>query len=357
MGGDAVRRGRGRFKLQTSSFTLQAVVPGLLGPVPALERAPRTPTLDLLLERARVEPAGADLPTLLLDCFGAEPSAPYALAADDPGWDGQGWWLHADPVHLRADRDLLRLFDARHLGISRAEADALVAALNAHFAADGLRVHAPVADRWYLRCEPPLALATTPLAAVVGRHIDGSLPTGADAGRFAALMSEAQMLLFQHDVSRRREAAGRPAVNGLWCWGGGAWARPATPPDLAVGTGSLLQGLALAAGVAMVAETPLATLLAAPASRVLVVQDALADALHDQDADAWAAAAERLDAWLAAVPAALRSGALAELRLYAGDGFCRVVQRAGLRRVLSRRPWRRRQTLAVRATLPPEASA
>jgi hypothetical protein len=332
----------------------ELVAPGLLGPVPPLERAPRTPTLDLLLERARVEPAGADLPTVLLARFGAEAGAPYALAADDPDWDRQGWWLHADPVHLRPDRDLLRLFDARHLGISRAEADALVAALNAHFAGDGLHFHAPAAQRWYLRAEPPLDLATTPMARVQGCHIDGHLPTGADAGRFAALMSEAQMLLFQHAVNASREAAGRPAVNGLWCWGGGVWAPPTMPPQLAVGSAPLLHGLAQAAGIAAAADTSLATLLTAPAGRVLMVQEALADALHDRDADAWAGAAERLDAWLAPLPAALRSGALAELRLYACDGACRVVRRAELGGLLPRLPWRRRQTLAARATLSPQ---
>lgn len=332
---------------------LDLIVPGLLGPVPPPERPPRTPTLDLLLERARVEPAGADLPTVLLERFGAAAGAPYALAADDPARDGQGWWLHADPVHLRPDRDLLRLFDARHLGISRAEADALVAALNAHFAGDGLLVHAPVADRWYLRAEPPLALATTPMEQVQGKHIDGHLPTGADAARFAALMSEAEMLLFQHEVNRRRESAGRPAINGLWCWGGGVWAEPTAAPDVVVGRAPLLSGLAQAAGIAAAADAPLATLLATPGRRLLVVQEALADALHDQDALAWAAAAERLDAWLAPLPAALRAGAPAELRLYTCDGACRVVRRADLGGLLRRLRWRRRETLAARAAATP----
>ncbi|MGD8276258.1 MAG: phosphoglycerate mutase [Thiohalocapsa sp.] len=339
--------------------TLDLIVPGLLGPVPTPERRPLTPTLDLLLERAAVQQdaAGADLPSVLLACFGAEASAPYALAADDPDWDRQGWWLHADPVHLRPDRDLLRLFDARHLGVSRAEADGLVAELNALFADDGLGVHAPVADRWYLRCETPPAIATTPVAQVTGQHIDPYLPTGADATRWGALMSEAQMLLFQSPVNRQREAAGRPAVNGLWCWGGGAWRSPPAPPDLVLGSTPLLRGLAAAAEIPQCPQsgTDVGGLLSGSDQRVLVVWDALDDALADRDVAAWASAAERLEHWLAPLPAALRGGACGELRLHACDGQCRVVRGHDLGWRLWPPRWLpggRRQTLMELAAAP-----
>lgn len=332
---------------QPTAATLDLVVPGLLGPVPAPDAPPQTSTLDLLLERASglTDAACGDLPSTLLACFGAEASAPYALAADDPVWDRAGWWLHADPVHLRPDRDLLRLFDARHLGISRAEADALVAALNAHFAEDGMRVHAPVADRWYLRCDTPPVLHTTPLAQVTGQHIDPYLPTGADASRWAALMSEAQMLLFRHPVSQAREAAGRPAVNGLWCWGGGTWQPPAAPPSRVVGSGPLLAGLAAAAAVnpqplnrqSDCGETVDAHLGAA-GDRVLVLWDALDDALADRDPAAWAGAANRLERWLAPLPAMLRRGSVAAITIYACDGKRRVACGKDLRWY---RRWRR----------------
>jgi hypothetical protein len=338
--------------------TLDLIVPGLLGPVPPAPEPPRTPTLDLLLERAAAVPAaaGADLPSVLLAGFGAGASAPFALAADDPDWDRQGWWLHADPVHLRPDRDLLRLFDARHLGISRAEADALVAELNALFAEDGLWVHAPVADRWYLRCADPPALDTTPLARVAGQHIDPFLPTGADASRWAALMSEAQMLLFQSPVNRQREAAGRPAVNALWCWSGGSWEVPSKPPDLAVGSAPLLRGLAAAAAVPS-ASLPGAAVTGLPEGRALVLWDAMDEALADRDPDAWAGAALQLDDWLRPLPASLRKGSPGELRLWACDGLCRVVRGADLRWYRGRPRWLpggRAPTLAERAVaLPP----
>lgn len=339
-----------------TAATLDLIIPSLLGPVPQPPEPPRTPTLDLLLDRARkdADSAWADLPSVLLARFGAGAAAPYALAADDPSWDRRGWWLHAEPVHLRPDRDLLRLFDARHLGISRAEADGLVAGLNAHFAEDGLQLHAPAADRWYLRCAAPPDIATTPLAQVTGEHIDPYLPTGADASRWGALMSEAQMLLFQHPVNQAREAAGRPAVNGLWCWGGGAWQPPVMPPDLAAGPGSLLYGLAAAADLPYQSEAAAdaGAHLAGADGRVLVLWDALDEALADRDLDAWAGAARALEQWLAPVPAALRKGILAELRIYPCDGTCRTVRGQALGWYRRWPRWlvrRRRPTLMERA--------
>ena len=148
-------------KSRTDTATvLEVLVPGLFGPVPLPpELAPETPVLDRILTRGdALERPGSDLTTALLARFGAAASAPYALAAEpdatevaaEPSPQQGAFWMHADPVHLRPDRDQLRLFDARHLGISRAEADALVAELNAHFGGDGLRFIAPDAGRWYL---------------------------------------------------------------------------------------------------------------------------------------------------------------------------------------------------------------
>jgi hypothetical protein len=333
---------------------LELIVPGLLGPVPPPARQRPTPTIDLLLDRAAVE-AGAshDLPSALLAAFGAEASAPFALAADDSGWDRTGWWLHADPVHLRPDRDLLRLFDAPHLGISRAEADALVAELNRHFAEDGLRFHVPVADRWYLSCAVPPAIRTVPLARVSGQHIDSFLPDGPDASRWAALMSEAQMLLFQSPVNQAREAAGRPAVNGLWCWGGGVWQQPLAPPALAIGSGPLVRGLATAAGIDCVdlSDADVVTPPTAGARRVVVVWGTMDEALRDQDEDVWWSAAAALDAWLAPLPAALRSGRVGELRILPCDATCRVVRARDLR--WYRRLLQRPRPLAERASAAP----
>ncbi len=339
---------------------LQLIVPGLLGPLPERPAGLHTPTLDLLLSRAEAEAGpGADLSELLCSAFDVDSSAPFALAADDPGWDHTGWWMHADPVHLRPDRDLLRLYDACHLGISRAEADALVAELNRTFSDDGLRVYAPVADRWYLRCERPPDMRTTPLAAVVGRHIDGALPSGPDARRWAALMSEMEMLLFQTEPNRLREAAGRPAVNGLWCWGGGTWRVPDRGPDTVAGAAPLLAGLAQAAGCEVapgVGSDAEALLRHAAGGRLMVIWRELEGALLDQDLDTWAGAAAALERWAAPLPAALRSGALAELRICPSGAEPCVLVHGGALRWYRGRFLRRAKPLAERATAAPPST-
>ena len=337
---------------------LELLAPGLLGPIPPVfERPPRTPLLDRLLARGRQSAApDGGLSAALLARFGAAASAPYCLTADDPDWDRTGFWMHADPVHLRPDRHLLRLFDARHLDISAAEADALVAALNDHFATDGLRFSAPSASRWYVRCDAPPTLSTRPLADAIGRHVDGLLPSGPDAARWASLMNEAQMLLFQLPVNQRREAAGRPAVNGLWVWGAGVWQRPSapdlpqrllveharTPPPLAA-------GLASAASIAVESADTVAAL---PAVGTLMLAERLQNAVADADPQAWTTAAEALDQQLRPVVDALRSGAFGRIIIDACDGRRWSVRRGDLSRLrpssLSRL-WRRSPSLADRA--------
>ncbi|MGB5733933.1 MAG: phosphoglycerate mutase [Thiohalocapsa sp.] len=332
---------------------LELLVPGLLGPIPPQpDGLQSTPTLDLLLARARQStPSGADqradLNTALLACFGAEASAPYSRAADDPAWDRDGFCMHADPVHLRPDRDLLRLFDARHLGIAQDEADQLTAELNGFFAADGLRFMAPTASRWYVHCRQPLALRTQPLARVIGEHIDGLLPAGVDAARWASLMNEAQMLLFQSSVNQRREAGGRSSVNGLWCWGGGVWrdlvdAVPAAQrPQRIWARSSLARGLAAASGALV---EPLWSAWQPHSGSALVVVDQVQDALLDANDRGWGAAVEALDQWLGPALAALRAGRLDEIVVDACNGRRWSLSRADLRRF-----WRRPRPLATLA--------
>lgn len=139
---------------------LTLICPGLFGPIDPRSRglAP-TPALDRLLSRADGAAAGPrdPLETLagafgLVRTPGADlPSAALCLLADAPDLDPSGFWFHADPVHLRPDRDRLLLFGGPALGVHEDEAAALAQSFNAHFAADGLALAAPRPDRWYLR--------------------------------------------------------------------------------------------------------------------------------------------------------------------------------------------------------------
>lgn len=337
-------------KASAHSKVFELLVPGLLGPVPLPPgHRVETPLLDLLLTRGRQSAVtGGNLTGALLARFGADASAPFCLADDDPDWDQTGFCMHADPVHLRPDRDLLRLFDARHLGISGAEAQLLVAELNDHFAQDGLRFNAPTASRWYLHCEQPPALQTEPLERVIGQHVDGLLPTGPDADRWANLMNETQMLLFQSAVNQRRESEGRPGVNGLWTWGGGSWQVPTGVqlPTKVQAQSPLARGLAAAAGVE---SEPPSALWQTPKGTLLADWNQLQDAVLDTDELAWVAAAESLDRRLAPVVDALGAGDLDQILLNGCKGQCWSIDRADLRAFWRRSwttPWRRPRQLA-----------
>ncbi|MBK1619082.1 hypothetical protein CKO42_11690 [Lamprobacter modestohalophilus] len=335
---------------QGAQAGLRVLAPGLLGPVPLLpEQVPATPVLDLLLKRGRsphakaqVEPTG--LTQRLLQLFGAASSAPYARAADAPSWDRQGVVLQADPVHLRPDRDQLRLFDARHLGISQAEADALVQEVNAHLVDDGLRLVAPVASRWYLELAESPQIETHPLETVIGRHIDGFLPTGPDARRWAALMTELQMLLFQSPVNQARQERGRPAVNALWISGAGHWQPLALEPNRSRCWSRLCTDHALARGLAAAAGLEVLS-AAAPVDQpgTLMVADEMSDGMLDADAELWTVAAARLETRLEGAFAALRAGQLAAIELDLCDGRRWQLTRGGLRQF-----WRRGPSLSQR---------
>lgn len=158
----------------------------------------------------------SDLPTGALGVLGEDADA--AAEADR----AEGFWLHADPVHLLARRTDLVLIDAPQLAIAADEARALVAALNLHFNADGMQFVAPAPTRWYLRLAAPVDLRTTSLEAAAGHSVDPLLPRGADALSFARRCNEAQMLLHAHPVNAARAARGQPEINSLWFWGAGS---------------------------------------------------------------------------------------------------------------------------------------
>jgi hypothetical protein len=266
------------------------------------------------------------------------PSAPFSLLADSPETDLAGFLLHADPVHLRADRDRLLLFDNRPLGIGRAEADALVALFNTHFRAEGLLLEAPVPGRWYLRGARRGRIKTQPLPAAVGRSVGSLLPRGPDAGWWNSLLNEVQMLFYQAQVNRRREELGRPVVSGIWVWGGGWLSQSGLRTDLATvyADHPLARGLALAAGTSLHPLPTERTEDAAVAGDCLVFWDSLWPPALDQDVVTWGRELDRLDVWSATLLNALSRRAIAEIDLYPCDGTSFRVTTAAMCRL-----WRR----------------
>jgi len=335
---------------------IDLLVPGLFGPVPVSPGdLPPVPALERLLGRGHRLPAPAADPLEgLAGRFGIRrelghdlPSAPLCRLADHPAADSSGQWLHADPVHLRPDRDQLLLFDARHLALDRGEAGALIAELNDHFHAEGLRFEAPVPDRWYLRLDAAPGIRTRPLHAVAGRGVGPFLPEGEGRTRWVRLLNEAQMLLHHSEVNRARERSGRLTVSGVWFWGGGRLpARPLRADYGAVLAGHpLALGLARAAGIEgralpEVVGEPIAD---QPGKALLIFWDRVWPAVLDADAAAWVRRLEELERFAAQLMVLLRKGRIDRLDLDPCDGSLFEVTRRGLRRF-----WRRSPPLAER---------
>src|SRR5262245_41719536 len=231
------------------------------------------------------------------------PVASYSLLADGGGPAGS-YWMRADPVHLSVGRDSLR-FDGSALGLSSAEAEALVAALNRHFG-ETLAFQAPCAERWYVRLASTPEVDTTTPSAARGLAIGDALPSGPDSLRFRALMNEIQMLLHGHPVNTEREARGAPPVNSVWFWGGGTLVSSgARPFSVVIAADALARGLALAAGIPerrlpRNAGTLLSSLPAE--GRTLIVLDALPRAALEHD-------------WFEPLLAALEEGRIGMLSL------------------------------------------
>jgi hypothetical protein len=289
---------------------LTLLVPHLLPPAdaPGEMRALRLRALEAWLARAdpaRRPGAGSDW---LLQQWGLGADAPVAaltLAADGGPHDGA--WLRADPVHQRIDRNALVLHDAEVLALADEEVEAALSALNGFFAADGLEFVAPRADRWYVRVPPDEVPRTVPLEQAVGRNPFGMIPEGGRALRWPSIFSETQMLLAALPLNAEREAAGRPALNALWFWGGGTLPRHLPRPFDYVATGDpLARALALASGCAVQGVPDrLARLPARESADCLVVLDALRGPFRRGDAAAWIAAARELERdWFSALGAA-----------------------------------------------------
>jgi hypothetical protein len=317
---------------------LTLLVPGLFGPAVRgggdveAARAALTAGLDLaaaetLLSRGRGFPSadGEHSPEdLLFACFGHDkaPGSDWPVAAvtyrSDMGDPGDGWWIRADPVHLRPDMGDLILFDGDQLGLSRDEATTLGQAVARHFEASGWRLEVPHPLRWYLRLDAPARIATTPLSMARSAPVSATLPEGADAADWHRRLNEVQMALHGCEVNQERESRGDPEVNSLWFWGGGVLPSPrAAAWSKVFGRSAVLRGLAAAGGVESAAlpaggEAWLST--ETDAGQYLVAIEDGHPAVRDNDVEAWRAFAEALSRdWFGPLSRAVEKGRLQTL--------------------------------------------
>ncbi len=280
----------------------------------------RTPALETLLCRADIRPIDSDsYDEWLCRSFGIEnmPVAPITLKADghDPG---KLYWLRADPVHLRIQRDEMFLFDAQAAPLDQTEANALCATLNQHFQEDGLQFIAPAPDRWYVKLDSEPALTTATLDQACGSSIDALMPSGTESALWRQRMNEVQMLLFEHPVNVARESRRELPINSVWFWGGGFMPQNIRSEFTHIISDDIFaRGLAQAAQIdAQALPTNILQFPTQSNENNLFIINYLHNSMLYGDLAKWRAAHERLDAeYFAPLLAALKSGAINSLTL------------------------------------------
>ncbi len=165
-------------------------------------------------------------------------------------------WLRADPACMVPDMHGARMMAyGETLRPTLADSLALLPVLQPLFADAGFVLDAPDPSRWYLRLpiDSELPDFDSP-DEVLGDDLFSHLPEGRrpsmagadDRGTGAAAQP------FLEPAARR---AGQQPINSLWFWGGGVMPVSVSTPHAQVRSrDALLQGLALAAGVAVDGE-------------------------------------------------------------------------------------------------------
>lgn len=129
--------------------------------------------------------------------------------------------LCSDPVFLKGDPSRLMLFDADSIGINKSEADALVSLLNDLFRHDGLNIWYKDPRRWFIEGLNLTTYAGISPTNLTGAPLEPDMASRKALGDLGRIMTEAQMVLHDCEVNRRRLHDGKPPVNSIWLWGAG----------------------------------------------------------------------------------------------------------------------------------------
>ena len=129
--------------------------------------------------------------------------------------------LCCDPVFLRSDPSRLMLFDVDSIGINETEATSLVILLNDFFQNDGLHIWFENPGRWFVDGLSDTSYEGISPKKLAGIPLEPDIASRKSFGSLASIMTEAQMVLHECEINKRRADGGKPPVNSIWLWGGG----------------------------------------------------------------------------------------------------------------------------------------
>ena len=295
------------------------IVAGLLHEDPQINNQilQQYPVLKRFLKKSKKHPASNTTEATLCPFFNIlEPNPATASLCYFAEFNQQSplYWYHFDPVHLKADRDSLILFDGLHLAIQATEAEALLDLCQQHFAEEQWVLVQKTTDRYYLGLTAPPRLTTYSLNQVTGKSINYFLPQGKDKKKWRSLLNEIQMLLFNAPFNQQRMEQNKPTINGIWISGGGFL------PDVKTNLTQAwqLNPCLLLKGLCQRADIPLShqTELPINPQNTLFYYNGLEQALLDGDQQAWFSEVAKFMLWFKDFQKKAR-----EFRLYPVDGF------------------------------------
>ena len=146
---------------------------------------------------------------------GIPPAALLAQCCDALPEDASQYWV-ASPYHAQLVRTAVRVMPEGQFSWAAEDADYLCATLNPLLAEEGMQLLA-VGAALLLACREPIAAYPQGFGAISGQRLPDTSHEGEDGLRLNRLLSEIQMLLFQHPSIARHER-GEPDVNGIWLW-------------------------------------------------------------------------------------------------------------------------------------------
>lgn len=215
--------------------------------------------LACLLAMGQTKTLDQALEALLCDQYSVPLEGDYPMAAMAAMADGlevgNDYWLRADPVHLRLQRDCFSLDESVPLPLESIHAKQMLESLNRHFALDlnagsgdpEYQFFIGTSGAWYLCCQQQPSITTSLPSVAAGKNSHQFLPQGEDAAKLIGLLNEVQMLLHEHPSNLIREAQGVETVNSIWLSGGGCMPKRtgSSRTDLLMANTAFYQGLAL----------------------------------------------------------------------------------------------------------------
>lgn len=333
-------------------FKLTLLLPGLLGSFTGLpeDEKPKFTALETLLAGARIrKKPRRSFYTSLCELFklvrpegGDLPLAPLGRLIDGAERP-DGYWMRADPVHLAAGRDGVRLVDTSSLAMTQHDAIIFAATLEGLFKEYGWRLEVPQPERWYIRLPEKPAVTTVEIDFASGRNIQACLPAGSDSSKWLRIANEIQMSLHACEMNREREMHGDLPVNGLWFWGTGLL------PDILPRTWSrLYSDDPVAHGLAMLSGTEFREIPDTfkdvagdfQGGGDVLVASLILSGSKNTDINIWLNTLEQLEqAWFQPISAAMDGKLLDELVLVT-DGYEFTVNKYAFLRF-----WRRRRSV------------